>query len=75
MAPGAHFVILEFSTPRAAIVRAGYHAYFHDVEKPHHAIVFADGTVRNISYSIQKTTFSRLGNRSDGQPIPADFEW
>lgn len=29
--PGARFVILEFSTPRAAIVRAGYHAYFHRV--------------------------------------------
>ena len=31
LAPGARFVILEFSTPRAAIVRAGYHAYFHRV--------------------------------------------
>jgi prepilin-type N-terminal cleavage/methylation domain-containing protein/prepilin-type processing-associated H-X9-DG protein len=38
-------------------------------------MVFADGTVRLISYSIQKTTFSLLGNCSDGQPIPADFEW
>jgi prepilin-type N-terminal cleavage/methylation domain-containing protein/prepilin-type processing-associated H-X9-DG protein len=37
--------------------------------------LFADGTVRNVTYSIQKTTMSRLGNRSDGQPIPADFEW
>lgn len=27
--PGARFVILEFSTPPLAIVRAGYHAYFH----------------------------------------------
>lgn len=31
LAPGARFVILEFSTPRAAIMRAGYHAYFHRV--------------------------------------------
>jgi prepilin-type processing-associated H-X9-DG protein len=38
-------------------------------------MVFADGSVRNISYSIQKTTFSLLGNRSDGQSIPADFDW
>ncbi|MFO0965413.1 MAG: DUF1559 domain-containing protein [Gemmataceae bacterium] len=38
-------------------------------------MVFADGAVRTISYAIQKTTFSLLGNRSDGQPIPADFEW
>ena len=29
--PGARFVILEFSTPRSSIVRAGYHAYFHHV--------------------------------------------
>ncbi len=29
--PGARFVILEFSTPRSAFVRYGYHAYFHNV--------------------------------------------
>lgn len=29
--PGARFVILEFSTPSNAVVRAGYHAYFHHV--------------------------------------------
>jgi demethylmenaquinone methyltransferase/2-methoxy-6-polyprenyl-1,4-benzoquinol methylase len=29
--PGARFVILEFTTPRSAVVRAGYHAYFHNV--------------------------------------------
>ena len=29
--PGGRFVILEFSTPRAAIVRGAYHAYFHTV--------------------------------------------
>jgi demethylmenaquinone methyltransferase / 2-methoxy-6-polyprenyl-1,4-benzoquinol methylase len=29
--PGARFVILEFSTPRAAIVRRFYHIYFHHV--------------------------------------------
>ncbi|MEQ1693295.1 MAG: ubiquinone/menaquinone biosynthesis methyltransferase [Gemmatimonas sp.] len=29
--PGGRFVILEFSTPSNAIVRAGYHAYFHHV--------------------------------------------
>jgi demethylmenaquinone methyltransferase/2-methoxy-6-polyprenyl-1,4-benzoquinol methylase len=29
--PGARFVILEFSTPKSAIVRAGYHTYFHNV--------------------------------------------
>lgn len=29
--PGARFVILEFTTPRSAIVRALYHFYFHRV--------------------------------------------
>ncbi|MEO7964251.1 MAG: bifunctional demethylmenaquinone methyltransferase/2-methoxy-6-polyprenyl-1,4-benzoquinol methylase UbiE [Gemmatimonadaceae bacterium] len=29
--PGARFVILEFSTPNSAFVRAGYHAYFHNI--------------------------------------------
>ena len=29
--PGARFVILEFSTPRNALVRAGYQCYFHFV--------------------------------------------
>ncbi len=29
--PGGRFVILEFSTPRSAIVRGAYHAYFHHV--------------------------------------------
>lgn len=29
--PGARFVILEFSTPPSAIVRYGYHLYFHHV--------------------------------------------
>ena len=31
--------------------------------------VLADGSVRSISYSIDKTVFSYLGNKSDGQPI------
>jgi demethylmenaquinone methyltransferase/2-methoxy-6-polyprenyl-1,4-benzoquinol methylase len=29
LAPGARFVILEFTTPRSAIVRTIYHFYFH----------------------------------------------
>lgn len=29
LAPGARFVILELSRPRSAVVRAGYHLYFH----------------------------------------------
>jgi demethylmenaquinone methyltransferase/2-methoxy-6-polyprenyl-1,4-benzoquinol methylase len=29
--PGGRFVILEFSTPRSAVVRGAYHTYFHAV--------------------------------------------
>lgn len=29
--PGARFVILEFTTPRSRVIRAGYHLYFHRV--------------------------------------------
>ena len=29
--PGGRFVILEFTTPRSRIVRAGYHLYFHNI--------------------------------------------
>ncbi|MEP7382839.1 MAG: ubiquinone/menaquinone biosynthesis methyltransferase, partial [Gemmatimonadota bacterium] len=29
--PGGRFVILEFSTPKHAVVRTGYHAYFHNI--------------------------------------------
>ncbi len=29
--PGAHFVILEFATPRSRVVRAAYHLYFHRI--------------------------------------------
>jgi demethylmenaquinone methyltransferase/2-methoxy-6-polyprenyl-1,4-benzoquinol methylase len=31
LAPGARFVVLEFTTPPNALVRAAYHAYFHRV--------------------------------------------
>jgi len=31
LVPGGRYVILEFSTPSQAIVRSGYHLYFHHV--------------------------------------------
>jgi prepilin-type N-terminal cleavage/methylation domain-containing protein/prepilin-type processing-associated H-X9-DG protein len=33
----------------------------------------ADGSVRSISYTIDRRTFSLLGNKSDGQPLPASW--
>jgi prepilin-type processing-associated H-X9-DG protein len=32
-------------------------------------VLFADGSVHHISYSVDATVFSRLGTRSDGQPV------
>jgi prepilin-type processing-associated H-X9-DG protein len=34
--------------------------------------VFADGTVRMISYSVNPVVFGYLGNRSDGQAVNLD---
>jgi demethylmenaquinone methyltransferase/2-methoxy-6-polyprenyl-1,4-benzoquinol methylase len=39
LAPGARFVILEFTTPRSPLVRALYHVYFH------HVLPFIGGVV------------------------------
>jgi prepilin-type processing-associated H-X9-DG protein len=32
-------------------------------------ILFADGSVRHVSYSIDATIFAQLGTRADGQPV------
>lgn len=34
-------------------------------------MLFCDGSVRKISYSINTTVWSRLGSRKDGQPVDA----
>ncbi len=44
LAPGARFVILEFTTPRSALVRAGYHLYFHHVLPRIGGVVSGHGT-------------------------------
>jgi prepilin-type N-terminal cleavage/methylation domain-containing protein/prepilin-type processing-associated H-X9-DG protein len=35
--------------------------------------LFADGSVRPISYSVSRTTFARLGDRSDGAVVGDDY--
>jgi demethylmenaquinone methyltransferase/2-methoxy-6-polyprenyl-1,4-benzoquinol methylase len=44
LAPGCRFVILEFTTPRSALVRAGYHLYFHHVLPQIGALISGHGT-------------------------------
>ncbi len=44
LAPGARFVILEFSTPPSAVVRAAYHTYFHHVLPLLGAAISGNGT-------------------------------
>jgi hypothetical protein len=34
--------------------------------------VFADGSVRAISYGIDPVIFNRLGNKSDGQVVASN---
>jgi prepilin-type N-terminal cleavage/methylation domain-containing protein/prepilin-type processing-associated H-X9-DG protein len=36
-------------------------------------VVFADGSVRSLSYSIDPLIFSYLGNKSDGNVLPGDY--
>ena len=37
-------------------------------------VVFVDGSLHHITYTIDPTIFSRLGTRADGQPIDSsDF--
>ena len=34
---------------------------------------FADGSVRPVSYAVDRLTFELLGDRADGLPIPGDY--
>jgi demethylmenaquinone methyltransferase / 2-methoxy-6-polyprenyl-1,4-benzoquinol methylase len=62
LAPGARFVVLEFSTPPSAIVRAAYHAYFH------HALPAIGGAI-----SGQRTAYRYLPRSVASFPEPGDF--
>ena len=44
LTPGARFIILEFTTPRSVLVRAGYHLYFHHVLPQIGALISGHGT-------------------------------
>ncbi len=62
LAPDSRFVVLEFSTPPSAIVRAAYHAYFH------HALPAVGGAI-----SGQRTAYRYLPRSVANFPEPADF--
>ena len=44
LAPGARFIILEFTTPRLLLVRFGYHLYFHHLLPQIGALISGHGT-------------------------------
>ncbi len=66
--PGARFVILEFSTPRYALVRLLYHAYFHNVLPLIGRIVSGHGSAYTyLPLSVAKfPTEDALANRLRG---------
>jgi demethylmenaquinone methyltransferase/2-methoxy-6-polyprenyl-1,4-benzoquinol methylase len=74
--PGARFVILEFTTPRSALVRAGYHAYFHHILPQIGALVSGHRTAyaylpRSVAnFPIEENLAARF--RSAGF---ADVQW
>ena len=74
--PGARFVILEFTTPRSVLVRAGYHAYFHHILPQIGAIVSGHRTAyaylpRSVAnFPIEEDLAARF--RSAGF---ADVQW
>ncbi|HEY5060804.1 MAG TPA: ubiquinone/menaquinone biosynthesis methyltransferase, partial [Gemmatimonadaceae bacterium] len=76
LAPGARFVILEFTTPRSAIVRAAYHLYFHHLLPLVGGMVSGHGTAyrylpRSVAnFPIEQALAERL--RAAGF---SDVEW
>jgi demethylmenaquinone methyltransferase/2-methoxy-6-polyprenyl-1,4-benzoquinol methylase len=74
--PGARFVILEFTTPRSALVRAGYHAYFHHILPQIGALVSGHRTAyaylpRSVAnFPIEEDLAARFRNAGF-----ADVQW
>lgn len=60
LAPGARFVILEFTTPPSALVRTGYHLYFH------HVLPFIGGLVsgHRTAYRYLPTSVANFPNEA-----------
>jgi prepilin-type processing-associated H-X9-DG protein len=53
---------------RAATDERGF-AVFGSSHPSGFNVVFADGSVRHVAFTIDPTVFARLGSRADGQPI------
>jgi demethylmenaquinone methyltransferase/2-methoxy-6-polyprenyl-1,4-benzoquinol methylase len=74
--PGARFVILEFTTPRSAVVRAGYHLYFHHILPRIGALVSGHRTAyaylpRSVAnFPIEEDLATRMRNAGF-----ADVQW
>jgi demethylmenaquinone methyltransferase/2-methoxy-6-polyprenyl-1,4-benzoquinol methylase len=74
--PGARFVILEFTTPRSSLVRAGYHLYFHHILPRIGALVSGHRTAyaylpRSVAnFPIEEDLASRFRNAGF-----ADVQW
>ena len=74
--PGARFVILEFTTPRSALVRAGYHLYFHHILPQIGALVSGHRTAyaylpRSVAnFPIEEDLAARFRNAGF-----ADVQW
>jgi demethylmenaquinone methyltransferase/2-methoxy-6-polyprenyl-1,4-benzoquinol methylase len=66
LAPGARFVILEFTTPRSSIVRGLYHLYFHHLLPQIGAVVSGHRTAyaylpRSVAnFPIEETLADRM---------------
>lgn len=76
LAPGGRFVILEFSTPRHAIVRSGYHLYFHHVLPRVGGFVSGNpGAYRYLPESVARFPgVAQLGERMRGAGF-RDVRW
>ncbi|HEU4995146.1 MAG TPA: ubiquinone/menaquinone biosynthesis methyltransferase [Gemmatimonadaceae bacterium] len=76
LAPGARFVILEFTTPRMPLVRSAYHLYFHHVLPWLGGIISGNrGAYRYLPQSVAHfPSASQLAERMRGAGLD-DVRW